>query len=435
MPKYKPITEFYYKEIPLTVILQNHEKWFKERKGQKADLFKADLMEVDLTGAYLRGADLIKADLSDSNLADANLSGANLFGANLKSAILQGANLRGANLEQANLNETDLRGVELVEANLKGAYLAWAKISGADLSGANLSEAYLRGANLTYSNMSRCDLADVTLFGADLRDVILIRANLKNANMSEVDLRGADMSYAELKEADFSEANLEKAKLNSANLLNSSLVASNLSGADLTGADLNGVCLDNANLSAWIISGVKCTHIIKGEKREIIRFIPGEFEKKYTQILKVFELTLNIPFTGSTYYIGRFITESINHLVGTTVVDLNGIEVFPPNDTKFIIDIRDSDFFEKKRKTLEGTLKDALNKYFRDQTIGGSHTFLGDIFGDETNGMVGSKDSITESDPPWDIDPDVMHDRVIDDYIKLSKTGESIYKIIYSIFG
>ena len=435
MPKYKPITEFSYKEIPLAVILQNHEKWFKERKGQKADLYKANLMEANLKGAYLRGADFIKADLSESNLSDANLSGANLFGANLKSAILEGANLRGANLEKANLNETNLRGVDLVEANLQGAYLAWVKMSGADLSEANLSEAYLRGANLAYSNLSRCNLTGVTLFGADLSDVTLIRANLTNANMSEADLRGADMTHAELREADLSEANLEKAKLNSANLINSSLTASILRRTDLTEADLSGVCLDNANLSEWIISGVKCTHIIKGEKREIVKFIPGEFEKKYTQTLKVFELILNIPFTGSAYYIGRFITEAINHLTGTSVVDLNGIEVLSHSDTKFIIGIRDSDFFEKERKTLKRTLRDALNRYFRDQTIGGSHTFLGDIFGDETDEMVSSEESIPKSDTPWSIDPDGMHDRVIDDYMKLGKTGESIYKIISSIFG
>lgn len=435
MPKYKPITEFFYKEIPLTDILQNHEKWCKERKGQRADLFKANLMEANLKGAYLRGADFIKADLTESNLSEANLSGANLFGANLKSAILKGANLRGANLEKANLNETNLRGVDLVKANLKGAYLAWVKMSGADLSEADLSEAYLRGANLTYSNMSRCNLSDVTLFGADLSDVTLIRANLTNANMSEADLRGADMTYADLREVDLSEANLEKAKLNSANLSNSSLVACILRGTDLTEADLSGVCLDNANLSEWIISGVKCTHIIKGEKREIIRFIPGEFEKKYAQILKVSELILNIPFDGFAYYIGRFITEAINHLMGTSVVELKGIEALSHSDTKFIISIRDSDFFEKKRKAMEKTLRDALNRYFRDQPIGESHTYLGHIFGDTTNGIISSKDSIPIPDTPWDIDPEVMQNSVIEDYINLGKIGESIYKIVSSIFG
>ena len=435
MPKYKPITEFFYKNKPLREILQNHEQWFKERKGQKADLFKAELMEADLKGAYLRGADLIKADLSDSNLTDANLSGANLYGANLKSAILNGANLRGANLEKANLNETNLRGVDLVEANLKGAYLAWVKMNGADLSAANLSQAYIRGGNLTYSNMSRCNLTGVTLFGADLRDVALVRANLTDANMSETDLRGADMAYADLREADLSEANLEKAKLKWANLGNSSLVASKLIGTDLTDAELSGVCLDDANLSEWIISGVKCTHIIQGKEQETIRFIPGEFEKKYTQVLKAFEIILNIPFTGSAYYIGRFITASINHLMRTSVVGLKGIEAASHEDTKFIISIRDIDFFEKKKKILERNLRDALNKYFRDQTLGGSLTFLENMFDDTTNGIVNSKDRIPKPDMPWDIDPKAMHDGVIDDYIKLGKIGESVYKIISSIFG
>ena len=434
MPKYKPITEFFYKDKPLTEILQNHEQWFKQRKGQKADLFKANLMEADLKGAYLRGADLIKADLSESNLTDANLSGANLYGANLKSVILKGANLRGANLEKANLNETNLRGIDLVEANLKGAYLAWVKMSGADLSESNLSEAYLRGADLTYSNMSGCDLTGVTLFGADLRDVTLIRANLTDANMSESDLRGADMSYADLREADLSEANLEKSKLKWANLSNSSLVASKLIGADLTEAELSGICLDNAQLSEWIISGVKCTHIIKGEKREMIKFIPGEFEKKYTQTLKTFEIILNIPFTGSTYHIGRFITTSINHLMSSSVVDLKGIEAASHKDTKFMISIRDNDFFVKNRKAMEITLRDDLNRYFRDHPIGEDHRYLGHLLGDINNGIIRSKDSHGIKDTPSEIDRAVMTDKFLEDQVNLAKIAESIYKMTSSIF-
>jgi uncharacterized protein YjbI with pentapeptide repeats len=87
MKRYKPIKDFYHKNVPLKVILKNHKKWLKERKGEKADLIGVDLSGADLSEAYLRGADMIKSNLSAINLEKANLSKVNLFGANLNSQV------------------------------------------------------------------------------------------------------------------------------------------------------------------------------------------------------------------------------------------------------------------------------------------------------------------------------------------------------------
>jgi hypothetical protein len=127
---------------------KEHQKWLKDSKGKRADLFGEDLY-----GADLRDADLHNADLRDANLRDANLRGANLYGADLCGANLYGANLRGADLCSANLYNSDLRGANLFGANLynsdlRGANLFGANLRGADLCGANLYGANLRGVDL-----------------------------------------------------------------------------------------------------------------------------------------------------------------------------------------------------------------------------------------------------------------------------------------------
>lgn len=42
MDAYKPLTKFFHNAVPLQDILRNHERWIKEREGQKADLIGAD---------------------------------------------------------------------------------------------------------------------------------------------------------------------------------------------------------------------------------------------------------------------------------------------------------------------------------------------------------------------------------------------------------
>ena len=71
------------------------------------------------------------------------------------------ADLEGANLEGANLTDADLAGAYLGDAYLAGAYLGGAYLAGADLIGANL-----RGADLGGANLRGAYLGDADLIGA-----------------------------------------------------------------------------------------------------------------------------------------------------------------------------------------------------------------------------------------------------------------------------
>ena len=80
-------------KLELDKILENHNLWTFNGKGERANL----------TGAYLVGVDFADANLMRAYLADANLADANLAGVNLTEAYLAGANLAGAKLADADL--------------------------------------------------------------------------------------------------------------------------------------------------------------------------------------------------------------------------------------------------------------------------------------------------------------------------------------------
>lgn len=433
MKTYRPITEFSHHGVPLTVILENHEKWIKQREGKKADLMEADLRNASLRGVYLRGADLIKADLGETDLREANLSEANLFGAKLSGAKIFGSNLRRANLERANLSEAVLSMCDFTEASLKTAFLSWTKMIRSNLSEANLSDAYMRGADMTHADLSKAVMRGAQMIGANLSEARMAGADLSEAVLTEAYLREADLSFASLRRADLREANLEKADLHSADLTNALLHSASLLAADLSGAYLNGACLDNAKLAGWIIKDVRCSHIVRGKNKEMIRFSEGEFEKKYGHSQNLCEIILKVPLTASGYYIGKFITRSLNHLKGSPVIELKGMEVLTEEDTKFTFNICDQKFYEKEKEAVEIGLRVALNKYFRDQAVDKDQTYFGDI----VNEAPREREAGPLAAPlnPWAIDHRNMREKLVDHYNGLGKMGKAIYETIAGIFG
>lgn len=433
MESYKPAVEFSHKNTPIQDILSNHEKWIRQREGQKADLIGAKLKGIDLGGAYLRGAELIKADLTGANLEKANLSGANLFGANLTGANLKGSNLSGANLEKANLMEAELRGADISEANLKGTYMPWAQVEKVTAVRANLEEAYMRGATLNGGDFYKADLRRARMIGVKLEGGKLKRANLAGADMSESYLRAAVMSYADVSGANLSKANLEKADLQSANLRDSDLSYCSLIGADMKEADLSGILLHESSLSEWVITGVTCTHIRQGEEKEIIRFSPGEFEKGYGEVKRLYEMILNIPLTGSAYYIGKFITRSINNLMNAHVVDFKGVELLSESHTRFLFNVIDDHFSETHREAFEIDLRYALNGYFSENRIGKDQSYLGGLLESVTEGMATTRDPIESHEAPWQIRDRVTPEKLLEHYDKLERIGEAIYGMVYSV--
>ena len=171
-----------------------------------------------------------------------------------------------------------------------------------------------------------------------------------------------------------------------------------------------------------------------GKNNVVIRFQPGEFEKKYARRQRSCEIILKVPLTASGYYIGKFITRSINHIWGSRVIELKGIEVLTEDDTKFIFNIFDVDFFEQKKQTLEINLRVALNKYFRDRTIERDESYFGDIVEESDQKKIHADDMPHRSFQAWGINHNGMGDKLIEYYSKLGKMGEAIYDIVGSMF-
>ena len=434
MSKYRPITDFFHNGSPLAELLREHERWVKHREGKKADLIGAELVNIDLSGAYLRGCDLIKANLHGANLEKANLGRANLFGATLNGANLRGTNLRRANLEKAKLIEADLEGAILSEANLKSANLSGAMMNRAEILRASLEESDLSNITMRDADLYKSELQGASLRGALVERTKMKRANLQGADLTEAYLREAEMPYADMSEAEMGMANLENCQMQSAILRDANLNEASLIGADLTGAILSGILLDQTNISEWTIIGVTCTHIFQGKKKKIIKFSPEEFERKYSQPRNTTEMILNVPLTGSAYYIGQFISRSLNDVTHSHVIDFKGLELLSDTDTKFLFNFLDEEFFERIRETFEINLRYALNGYFRHNRIAKDQSYLGGVLEDATKGSISVADVVDTMDAPWEINAKVQPDKLMEHYGKLEKIGKSIFNIVSSVF-
>jgi uncharacterized protein YjbI with pentapeptide repeats len=355
----------------------------------------AALRKTSLIGVNLSGADLVGADLRGALLREANLSGADLRGANLMGCILRRAVLRDARLEDAVLRDAMLNETNLVCADLKEA----------DLRKADLSSANLVGACLKRADLQDAELKEATLNGADLRGADMRRACIKHAN-----LVGADLT----------EANLEETQLSGADLSDSVLQSCTLCHADLAGARLSGACLDDAYLWGWNIQSVICSHILcRGEKGDILRFEPGEFEKKFSAYEKSLEIILHIPFTAEAAQAAAFIARAVNRKVGFGVLDLKGAAAVSGKDTKFMYGISDYVFHNTKRKAFEVEFRAALDDYFRKNPITGRAE---DLQKGRSAGEMEAERSLSGAGKlPWDEN-------------LRRKTEEDIEKIVEAVF-
>jgi uncharacterized protein YjbI with pentapeptide repeats len=265
---------------------------------------------------------------------------------------LKGADLSGTELSGVELSGADLSGVELIGATLKRAELQAATLIGADLSGADFSEAKLRDATLSRADLSGAELSKADLAGAHLNDATLIGATLKKA-----DLRRASLIRADLSGADLSSANLTEADLRDCELSYCSLVMANLAKATL-----NGARIDYANLLGWKVQGVTCTHIVRGDKREIVHFSPHEFENKYRQNCQLFEIILEVEFSELAYFVGLFVARSINEKLGSVVVQLKTLDAISEEYTKFVFVSFDIKFVSRSKDLLNAVLRGEINR-------------------------------------------------------------------------
>jgi uncharacterized protein YjbI with pentapeptide repeats len=265
----------------------------------------------------LKGADLSGTDLSGAALSGADLSGADFVGATLKRAEFQAATLIGA----------DLSGADVSDANLRNATLSRADLSGADLSKADLADAHLNDANLIGATLKKADLRRASLIRADLSG-----ADLSGANLTEADLRDCELSYC-------------------------SLVMANLAKATLSGARI-----DYANVLGWKVQGVTCTHIVRGDTREVVPFKPHEFENKYLQDCQLFEIILEVELSELAYFVGLFIAKSINKKLGSLVVQLKTLDAISESHTKFVFVSFDIKFVARTKDVLNTVLRGEINR-------------------------------------------------------------------------
>jgi hypothetical protein len=181
--------------------------------------------------------------------------------------------LSGANLRKATLNGANLRGANLIRATLRAAHL-----TRSDLSEANLSEANLNGANLIRANVIRANLNGALFLRADLRGARLIFADLSEAHLGNANLRRANLRGAILRQSKCEKVNFCSTTLHEACLIN----------AILKGAKLDGARLWETQRAGWSIKGVICQSAYwDKEGKELTTYGPGEFERLYSEKLKV----------------------------------------------------------------------------------------------------------------------------------------------------
>jgi len=387
---------------------------------RRASLSGADMPDVNLVGANLREAELGGASLNRSDL-----SGADLENARLDRASLIGARLVAANLERSSLVEAVSREADFREADLSRANLDRAGLSRVVLRGANLRDASLRRTNLV-----RADLRDAGLTGADLSESVLSGADLSGAN-----LRGARLVGVNLLGADLSGADLHGADLRDAKLSDAMMKGSNLRRADLTGADLNGACIEGAEISGWTVRRASCTRLFRPEAGEIVGFDPGEFERKCFQPEKLVELTLHIPLTVSAAYLAKFIAQSINMALRSNVVALKGVEALSTYETKLLLVSLDGDLHDEALKSGASRLEQAINAYFQIHPVRKDHVYLGEMLAATVNGSIDFRSCRGMLSTPWQINPVMIKEEIVEEYRGLGRICEALYSLIFSVLG
>ena len=441
---YKTIDELSHENRPLTEILENHRKWLRGEGGERANLRKANLIGANLRGYYLIGADLSGAILVHADLRETSLIGTTLKKTNLKGARLSGADLIGANLSQAILREADLSGADLREANLGETVLREGILDSAGLYGASLKEANLVGASLGKAILKRADLANAdlsraNLFNADLEEADLGGANLTDANLSgtrlvRARLNGASLLKANLHGADLTGADFTGANLEGANLQDSVLKWSVLKQANLSCVNLTGAYLEDAHLGEWAIRGVICSYIRSGSEKEITRYSEGEFEKKFSFFKEISELVLKIPFTLSAVRVGELITQSTNAVLGSEVICLKGVEALAQGCTRLSFFILDRDFYEGKAKFFESYLRLALEDYFKENPVDEKPLCASYLFEEEWSLGLVRKELAAGSAPSQRPGEEASKTFAEDSFLGLGKIGETIHRIVVSVF-
>jgi hypothetical protein len=127
--------------------------------------------------------------------------------------------------------------------------------------------------------------------------------------------------------------------------------------ADLSKADISGANLNDANLSQWVIKGIRCSNIIWKGKR--LEFKEGEFEKAFTTIENTIEMILDVPFSDLSQYTGGIIEQAINQKYGEGSLLFRGQTALSNHTTKYEFINFGTD---EQLNEIQGTLSDIQNQ-------------------------------------------------------------------------
>jgi len=423
MASYKPLDTFTHSGKPLAKILEDHKKWLNGMGGERADLRRAVLNEADMSGISLVGATLREAHLNEACLNRSDFGGADLVNTCLDRACLIGASFVASNMVSSSLTDAVAKGADFREADLGRATLDRAGLCRVVFRGANLRKASLHEVNLV-----RADLRDAGFAEAELSRSVLSGANLSGASLKGARLVGADLFGADLSRADLCGADLKDAKLRDAFMR-----GSNLSRTDLSGADLNGACIEDADLSGWSVSKARCNRLLRSETGEIVGFDPGEFEDKCFQPQEFLELSLRIPLTVFAAYIARFIVQSINGAVGSTVVALRSLEALSAHETRVVFVGRDCDIRDNALKTKRQRLEMEINAYFQSHPVRKDRVYLEEMLSDPVSGEIDFNSCRAMLSAPWQINLNIVEEDILEQFRSIVRTCEDIHSLISSL--
>jgi uncharacterized protein YjbI with pentapeptide repeats len=169
---------------------------------------------VEIWNKWRKEYRTVKIELFGANLSDCNLKNANLRECDLRGVTFSGANLSGANLRGSILTQSFLAQVDLTQTNLE-----LANLSSADLWNTTLIDTLLRETEFHNTNIAKCNFASVDL------SLILHLDTVKHMAPSRIGRETLALSKGMISESflrgcGFSDWEIESAKLHNPNLTN-----------------------------------------------------------------------------------------------------------------------------------------------------------------------------------------------------------------------
>ena len=98
---------------------------------------------------------------------------------------------------------------------------------------------------------------------------------------------------------------------------------------------------------------------------EVLRFDPGEFERRHKGYEKFLEIVLHISLTSEAAHAAEFIAEALNKELGIRALELKAAEAVSKKDTKFTYQVTEYEFQAAQKERFTTRFRAMLDEYFR----------------------------------------------------------------------